>query len=266
MPVNPAPLQRSSALFLRSPTNWGAGRVQGVGVGRGVGLGVGRGVGTGVGAGVGTGVGRCVGAPCGQRRRRGAVGRGDDGDAGDRRPVAWGRRRGRRRPARRTRWIARRRRRRRCGRRRAGLAGVSSAPATPAAGRNGFPTTNAKATAANATIPTAISVRRVARHRLGAVAFGRTTPPATTASDTPQAGHEPFPSAQHLSHATTRQAGHVVNPIRASRAAGPIRFRQCSHAGRGTAFDGGVVVDVLIETIESRRYPGIDGGPSLTGR
>ena len=62
VPVNPAPLQRVCALFRRSPTSCGAGRVQGVGVGRGVGLGVGRGVAIGVGCGVGTGAGRGVGA------------------------------------------------------------------------------------------------------------------------------------------------------------------------------------------------------------
>lgn len=50
----------SAALFLRSPTSWGADSAQVVG--RAVRLGVGRGVGSGVGAGSGVGVGRGVGA------------------------------------------------------------------------------------------------------------------------------------------------------------------------------------------------------------
>jgi hypothetical protein len=52
------------------------------------------------------------------------------------------------------------------------VAGVPTAPATPAAGRNGFPMMNANASTATATIPTAIRARRVVRRRLGAMPAG----------------------------------------------------------------------------------------------
>ena len=251
MPVNPAPLQMACALFLCCPTSWGAAKVHGVGVGvgRGVGLGVGRAVARGVGCGVGTGVGRCVGvgvatgvaAAATDGKATAPLGTGDwspgidDPAAGD--PLGSpdgpldndGEGDG-------------------AGDDVVPVAGVSSVPPTPAAGRNGFPKTNANATTAKATIPIAIRARRVVRERLGATPDGRaTTAGVTAASETPQAGHEPSASPQHRPHATTRQTGQVVKPIRARAAAGPIRFRQCSHAGRGATPDGGAVLGGVIE-------------------
>ena len=262
MPVNPAPLQMACALLRCCPISWGAGRVHGVGagvgvgrgVGLGVGLGVGRGVGKGVGRAVGTGVGRAVGtgvasgvgAAPSDGKTTASLGMGDslpeaseaaaddalgapaeppDNDGGgDRRgdDVVM-------------------------------VAGVPSVPTTPA-GRNGFPMMNANANAARATIPRAIGVLGIVGRGSGAMRFGRVTPPsATTASDTLQAGHEPFASAQHLSHASTRQAGHVDSPIPARVAAGPIRLRHFSQDGSGAALDGEVAPGEVMWTIESRR-------------
>src|SRR5712692_3578543 len=107
------------------------------------------------------------------------------------------------------------------------MAGVPIAPSTPPVGRNGLPMMNAIANTAKAAIPSAIGALRVVRRWSGWVPLAGATPPAITpASSTPQPGHAPPAPAQHLSHANTRQDGHIDSPIPARVAAGPIKLRQ----------------------------------------
>src|SRR5258705_896717 len=150
----------AGALFLCSPTSGGAGRVQGGGVdvGRGVGLGVGAGVGvgTGVGWGVCAGVASGVATAPADGKTTASLGTEDSLAEADETapddplgaPATTPDEEGEGE---------------RTGDDVATVAGVPTAPATPAAGRNGFPMMSAAATATETTDASATCDRPAGR-------------------------------------------------------------------------------------------------------